>query len=84
MSTLLKKAGAYVAVVSTAISTAMLTATSTGITVDSTDVTNVSNSNGYFLASSFEILKFLPTLAVLGAGMWVLNKIFNFVPKYQG
>lgn len=63
---------------------AMLTASSTGITVDTADVTNVSNANGYFLSSSFEVTKFLPTLAVLAAGMYVLNKVFSFVPKYAG
>lgn len=74
----------YVAAAVAVASGAMLTASSTGITVDAADVTNVSNANGYFLSSSFEVTKFLPTLAVLAAGMYVLNKVFSFVPKYAG
>lgn len=71
----------YLGIGATAVGTAMLTVSSTGVTVDTADVTNVQTSNGYYLTSSFEILKFLPTLAVLAAGMWVLNKVFGFVPK---
>lgn len=72
---------ASIGAVTAMVTTAMITFTSTGITVETADVTNVSNSNGYFLTSSFEILKFLPTLAVLAGGLYVLNKVFSFVPK---
>lgn len=66
--------------VAVALGTSLLTVTSTGVTVEAADVTNVSTANGYYLTSSFEILDFIPTLAVLAGGMYVLNKIFSFVP----
>lgn len=71
----------YWAIALSAVTTALLTVTSTGVSVETADVTNVQTANGYFLSSSFEILKFIPTIAVLAAWMWVLNKVFSFVPK---
>ena len=67
--------------VGAAVSTALLTVTASGVTVDSADVTNISTANGYYLTSSFELLKFAGVIAVLAAGTWVLNKIFGIIPK---
>jgi len=71
----------YAGLAISALSTALLTVTSTGVTVEDTDVTNISTANGYYLTSSFELLKFAGVIAVLAAGMWVLNKIFGIIPK---
>ena len=62
----------------------MVTINSTGAVVEAGAVTATSTANNQYLGSSFEILKFLATMAVLAAGMWVLNRIFNFVPKFGG
>jgi len=64
----------------TALKTALVIVTATGVTVEAADVTYVSTANGYFLTSSFGILQFIPTLAVLAGGKYVLNKVFSFAP----
>lgn len=76
----LKKLLGYGVVAGAAISSALVIVTSTGVTVEDADVTNVSTANGYFLTSAFGILKFLGAIAVLAGGMYVLDKIFGFIP----
>lgn len=48
--------------------------------VDSADITNVNTANSNFLSSAFEILKFVPTIAMVAWGFYVLNKIFSLIP----
>lgn len=65
-------------------SSIMLIVTASGVTVENSDVTQVNDANTIFLTSSFGVLAFLKTLALLAAGMYILNKIFSFVPKWGG
>lgn len=54
------------------------------MTIDTADVTLVNTANSNFLQSAWEVIKFIPTLAMLAWGFYVLNKIFSFVPKAWG
>jgi hypothetical protein len=64
----------------------------TGITISGgivqidpvTDVARVTDATGNFLTSAFEITQFIPVIALLAGGMYVLNKVFSFVPSSGG
>lgn len=49
--------------------------------VESGDITAVNTANSNFLSSAFEILKFIPTIAMVAGWFYVLNKIFSLIPK---
>lgn len=78
---MLKKIMGYGASAVATLTSALVVVSSTGITVETADVTNVSEANGYFLTSAFGILKFLAPIAVLAGGIYVLDKIFSFIPS---
>lgn len=67
-------------IAATSVAGALVIVTSSGVTVEDSDVTNVSTANGYFLTSSFGLLKFLAPIAVLAGGVYVLDKVFALVP----
>ena len=48
------------------------------------DVADITSANNVFLSSAFEMLKFIPTIAALAAGFYILNKIFSLIPKAGG
>jgi len=49
--------------------------------VETADITSVNTANSNFLSSAFEILKFIPTIAMVAGWFYVLNKIFSLIPK---
>ena len=51
--------------------------TSTGITVETTDVTNVTNASLVGIEVQFEILKFIGLFILISAGTWVVNTILS-------
>ncbi len=54
------------------------------VTVEAWDVSQITGANNVFLSSAFEMLKFIPTIAALAAGFYILNKIFSLIPKSGG
>lgn len=60
------------------------TNSSWAVTVEAADVTQITSANNVFLTSAFEMLKFIPTIAALAAGFYILNKIFGLIPKSWG
>lgn len=65
-------------------STLGLTISGSTVTVDSADLTSVSNSVNSLLTTSFETLKFLPYIALIIGGFYLLNKIFSVVKSAGG
>ena len=51
--------------------------TSTWITVESTDVTNVTSSATNAIATQYEVLKFLGLFLLIGASWFVLTKVLG-------
>lgn len=51
--------------------------TSTGITVEATDVTNVTNASLVGVTVQFEILKFIGLFILISAWTWVVNTILS-------
>jgi hypothetical protein len=61
-----------------------LTASGWVINVESWDIANVNTAGGNFLSSSFEITKFLGTIAMIWGWFFVLNKLMALIPKWSG
>ena len=64
--------------------TAWLIVTGSGVEVESSDVANVANANTGFLTSIFQITEFIPTIAIMAGWIYLLNKVFSFIPKAGG
>jgi hypothetical protein len=53
------------------------TFTSTGITIETTDVTATTTAAMNWVATQFEVLKFLGLFLILSAASWVLTKVLG-------
>lgn len=53
------------------------------VTLDSADVTNVSNTAGSYLTTIFQSTQFLPTIWLIAGWLYLLNKVFGVV-KFGG
>lgn len=74
---------AVVQVVSDVIAPQASALTSSGgvVTIDSADLTNVSDSIDNLLATVFEVLKLLPYVALIIGGFYLLDRLFGILPK---
>jgi len=77
-----QKLGAIVTVATGAVLIAMnevsaYVFSSTGVTIESADVTAVNGSAMNAVGTQYEILKFIGLFLLLGAAGWVLNKILS-------
>jgi hypothetical protein len=62
-------------------STAWLIVGTGWVQIEPTDVALVQWANEGFLTSAFQIVEFIPTIAIMAGWMYLLNKVFSFVPK---
>lgn len=58
-----------------------LTASGGVIIVEAADTTIANDASTKNLQSMFEIIKFLPTMALISGGMYVLSAVMNILPK---
>lgn len=73
-----------VAIVTSAITipqASALTASGGVIVVEDSDTEIANDASTKNLQSMFEIIKFLPTMALISGGMYVLSAVMNILPK---
>lgn len=70
-----------VTVWATVVSTAWLIVTSTWVTIESSDITVLTTANGAYLGTAFQSVQFLPTIAIISWGFYILNKLFSIIPS---
>ena len=58
-----------------------LTVSNTGVVIEASDLTAVSDANAAYLSSAFQIVQLLPYIAVIGGWFYVLNKLFGIIPS---
>lgn len=75
------KAVAMVESVLTVPQASALTASGGVIVVETSDTTIANDASTKNLQSMFEIIKFLPTMALISGGMYVLSAVMNILPK---
>ena len=63
--------------------TNLVNITQTGISITTNATDEITSANNTYLTSIFEILKFAGVIAVLAWGLYVLNKIFSFIPRKE-
>ncbi len=62
---------------------AWLTVTNTGVNLEPADLTKVGEANSAYLNSAFQIVDLLPYIAIIGAGFYILNKLFSIIPSWS-
>jgi len=75
---------AYVIEAVTPSQASALTSSGGQIVVETADITLANDASTKTLGSMFEIIKFLPTMALIAGGMFVLGKVMGILPSGGG
>jgi len=75
------KFGVVSKAVVTGLSSMGIVVASTGVTIEASDLTTITDANSAYLSSAFQVVELLPYIAVLAGWFYVLNKLFWIIPK---
>lgn len=53
----------------------------TWVTLETSDLSVITDANSAFLSTSFQVVKLLPYIAVIAWGFYLLNKVFGIIPR---
>lgn len=57
-----------------------LVVTASWVTVEASDISTLTDANSAYLSTVFQVVQFLPYLAVMAGWFFLINKIFSIIP----
>lgn len=78
------KVGAVAGAIVGAVSSLGLVVTSSGVTLEATDISVLNDANTAYLSTVFQVVQLLPYIAVMAWGFYLINKLFGIIPTGWG
>lgn len=58
-----------------------LLVTATGVTLEASDLTTLTDANTAYLTTVFQVVQLLPYIAVMAGWWFLVNKLFSIIPS---